>query len=51
MYHYIYALLPQKTRFDVTGISNNSNIDKAFTVSGLGELVELTSKADRVVQL
>ena len=28
-----------------------SNIDQAFTVSGLGELVELTSKADRVVQL
>lgn len=28
-----------------------SNIDKAFTVSGLGELVELTSKAERVVQL
>lgn len=28
-----------------------SNIDKAFTVSGLGELVELTNKAERVVQL
>lgn len=28
-----------------------SNIDKLFTVSGLGELVELTSKAQRVVQL
>tara|TARA_R110000737_G_scaffold277496_1_gene284213 strand:+ start:1614 stop:1991 length:378 start_codon:yes stop_codon:yes gene_type:complete len=28
-----------------------SNIDQAFTVSGLGELVELTSKAKRVVQL
>jgi len=28
-----------------------SNIDQAFTVSGLGELVELTSKAQRVVQL
>tara|TARA_R110000744_G_scaffold107699_1_gene204219 strand:+ start:83 stop:439 length:357 start_codon:yes stop_codon:yes gene_type:complete len=28
-----------------------SNIDPAFTVSGLGELVELTSKAERVVQL
>lgn len=27
------------------------NIDQAFTVSGLGELVELTSKAARVVQL
>jgi tRNA 2-thiouridine synthesizing protein D len=30
---------------------DKSNIDAAFTVSGLGELVELTSKADRVVQL
>ncbi|MBA6327397.1 sulfurtransferase complex subunit TusD [Colwellia sp. MB02u-6] len=29
----------------------SSNIDSAFTVSGLGELVELTSKAERVVQL
>lgn len=29
----------------------SSNIDAAFTVSGLGELVELTSKAERVVQL
>jgi tRNA 2-thiouridine synthesizing protein D len=28
-----------------------SNIDKAFIVSGLGELVELTTKAERVVQL
>ncbi|PCI62768.1 MAG: sulfurtransferase complex subunit TusD [Gammaproteobacteria bacterium] len=27
------------------------NIDQAFCVSGLGELVELTAKADRVVQL
>lgn len=27
------------------------NIDDIFTVSGLGELVELTAKADRVVQL
>tara|TARA_R110002153_G_scaffold207944_1_gene360648 strand:- start:2025 stop:2402 length:378 start_codon:yes stop_codon:yes gene_type:complete len=34
-------------------ISNQalSNIDPAFIVSGLGELVELTSKAERVVQL
>jgi len=31
--------------------SENNNIDDAFTVSGLGELVELTSKADRVLQL
>ena len=29
----------------------SSNIDDAFIVSGLGELVELTSKAKRVVQL
>ena len=28
-----------------------SSIDSTFTVSGLGELVELTSNADRVVQL
>ncbi|MBA6391228.1 sulfurtransferase complex subunit TusD [Colwellia sp. BRX10-3] len=28
-----------------------SSIDPVFTVSGLGELVELTSKAERVVQL
>tara|TARA_R110000737_G_scaffold53845_2_gene75696 strand:- start:291 stop:668 length:378 start_codon:yes stop_codon:yes gene_type:complete len=34
-------------------LTNNelSNIHQAFTVSGLGELVELTSNADRVVQL
>ena len=34
-------------------ISNQalSNIDPAFIVSGLGELVELTSKAEREVQL
>ena len=36
---------------DELGNNENSNIDKAFTVSGLGELVELTSKAERVVQL
>jgi len=36
---------------DELGNSELSNIDKAFTVSGLGELVELTSKAERVVQL
>jgi tRNA 2-thiouridine synthesizing protein D len=30
---------------------DSSNIDTAFTVSGLGELVELTSNAERVVQL
>ena len=28
-----------------------NNIDAAFTISGLGELVVLTSKADKVVQL
>lgn len=28
-----------------------TNINPLFTVSGLGELVELTDKADRVVQL
>jgi tRNA 2-thiouridine synthesizing protein D len=34
-------------------LDNNevSSIDPVFTVSGLGELVELTSKAERVVQL
>ena len=34
-------------------LTNNelSDIHQAFTVSGLGELVELTSNADRVVQL
>lgn len=36
---------------DELGKNENSNIDQAFTVSGLGELVELTSKAERVVQL
>ncbi|RHW77118.1 sulfurtransferase complex subunit TusD [Colwellia sp. RSH04] len=30
--------------------SQLSNIDNAFAVSGLGELVELTNYADRVVQ-
>jgi len=29
---------------------NDSNISDYFTVSGLGELVQLTAKADRVVQ-
>ncbi len=36
---------------DELGHNEYSNIDKAFMVSGLGELVELTSKADRMVQL
>ena len=36
---------------DELGKNESSNIDQAFTVSGLGELVELTSKAERVVQL
>jgi len=36
---------------DELGKNENSNIDQAFTVSGLGELVELTCKAERVVQL
>ena len=36
---------------DELGNNESSNIDKAYTVSGLGELVELTSKAERVVQL
>lgn len=36
---------------DELGNSERSNINKAFTVSGLGELVELTCKAERVVQL
>ncbi len=31
--------------------AESSCINEAFTVSGLGELVELTTKADRVVQL
>lgn len=30
---------------------NGDKINKAFTVSGLGELVELSNKANRVVQL
>ena len=36
---------------DGLGEHERSTIDNAFTVSGLGELVELTSKAQRVVQL
>lgn len=35
----------------LTDDSAFNNIDTAFTISGLGELVELTSIADRVVQL
>lgn len=31
--------------------NNHSNLDECFVVSGLGELVELTAKADKVVQL
>ena len=31
-------------------IFSDSNISEYFTVSGLGELVELTAKSDRVVQ-
>jgi len=30
---------------------NDINIDPTFCVSGLGELVELTTQADRVIQL
>ncbi|UUO22274.1 sulfurtransferase complex subunit TusD [Colwellia sp. M166] len=36
---------------DELSSDEHSNIDAAFTVSGLGELVELTNKAERVVQL
>lgn len=35
---------------NVTVHESNSNISEYFTVSGLGELVELTVKADRMVQ-
>lgn len=31
--------------------TTGTNIDPAFTVAGLGELVELTASADRVLQL
>ncbi|PKI16170.1 sulfurtransferase complex subunit TusD [Colwellia sp. 12G3] len=31
-------------------VIDNNQINKAFTVSGLGELVELTTKASRLVQ-
>lgn len=34
----------------VCELINNDKINDAFTVSGLGELVELTSKASRLVQ-
>lgn len=30
---------------------DSSNINDCFTISGLGELVELSSRADRVIQL
>ncbi|NQZ83837.1 MAG: sulfurtransferase complex subunit TusD [Colwellia sp.] len=36
---------------DQTGKKTQTNINDAFILSGLGELVELSSKADRVVQL
>lgn len=36
---------------DELGNDVASTIDDTFTVSGLGELVEITSKAERVVQL
>ena len=35
----------------LTEESSRHNIHQAFTVSGLGELVELSCKAERVVQL
>lgn len=40
------------TAAEKRGISDEQtqNIDSIFTVSGLGELVELSSKADRMVQ-
>jgi len=41
------------TAAEKRGLSDEkpNNIDSIFTVSGLGELVELVNKADRVVQL
>ena len=42
------------TAAEKNGLSDEqgtNNIDDHFTISGLGELVELTSAADRVVQL
>ncbi|MFT5757861.1 MAG: tRNA 2-thiouridine synthesizing protein D [Alteromonadaceae bacterium] len=36
---------------DDIGSNQQTNIDKAFILSGLGELVELSNKADRVIQL
>lgn len=36
---------------DDKDIIETSNINDCFTVSGLGELVELTASADRVIQL
>ena len=36
---------------DANNVFHTSNIDEVFTVAGLGELVELTTKADRLVQL
>lgn len=35
----------------LTDENENNNIDNQFIVSGLGELVELTAAADKVVQL
>lgn len=35
----------------LTDADSSLNIDKAFTISGLGELVELTNLCDRVIQL
>lgn len=36
---------------DTNNSTQPSNIDEAFTVAGLGELVELTTKTERLIQL
>ncbi len=52
--HYQLPLYLCITAAEKHGLSDeqaNNNIDEIFTVAGLGELVEISSLADRVVQL
>ncbi|MFD2166733.1 sulfurtransferase complex subunit TusD [Thalassotalea euphylliae] len=64
-YQFVEALCQLKTKYNfdlhlcisaaekrgMTDDKDNHNIHPAFTISGLGEMVELSNSADRVIQL
>lgn len=48
----LYLCSTAAEKFGLVNTANNTElINESFTISGLGELVQLTEKADRVVQL